>query len=253
MKALYANNAKTTLANGIGASDLTLVLTDATLFPSPLPANNEYFLCTLELDGVVEIVEVRQKTGNSLTIAADGRGKEGTTARAYPAGSRVECRTTRDTLVRLSKTFLPLADVESLLAPSAMYQDGYICNTYDPYGNPVAVMKRDEDSWRSLNYTLIQAGTVDTGTTTTSVTATSITATVPDAGKYLIQFTSGTYTGQIRPITAVTTTTASWTTALAGVPSNGDTFEIWKSNASMLMEASQVSDDALVNAIVFGE
>lgn len=247
MKQLYANNAKTTLSNAISPSDMTLVVVDGSKFPSP--AANEFFLVTLELDSQVEIVTITARSGNVLTVGL--RGQEGTTASSFAAGSRVECRVTRDTLGRLSKAFIPLSGVEALVAPAASYNDGYICATYDPAGNPVVAVAKDLYTWRYLNYTSMQTATVSTATTT-GITTTGLTLSGLTSGKYLIQFTSGTYSGYVRLLTSLTGTSAGWTQVLPGAPSAGDTFEILKANSSIILEALNIGDDAVIMPLILG-
>lgn len=247
MKQLYANNAKTTLTNAISASDTTIIVVDGSKFPAP--AANEFFLITLELDTQVEIVTITARSGNILTVGL--RGQEGTPANSFAAGSRVECRVTRDTLGRLSKAFLPLSGVEALVAPKDSYNDGYICSTYDPAGNPVVTVARDLYTWRYLNYTSMQTAVVATGTTT-SITTTGISQSILTSGKYLIQFTSGALTGYVRLLTSLSSTAAGWTQVLPSAPQAGDTFEIVKANSSIILEALNIGDDAVIMPLILG-
>jgi hypothetical protein len=100
---LYANNARTTLASGINASDLTMTVAtgDGALFPSP--AAGEYFLVTLEVGSSHEIVKITSRTGDVFTVDAAGRGQESTTAAIWGGGTVVAARVTKDTLGRFCK------------------------------------------------------------------------------------------------------------------------------------------------------
>lgn len=88
------NFAKTTLALGCTASDLTLNVADASVFPSITGA--EYFFLVLENASLArEIVKCTGKAANTLAVV---RAQEGTTARAWNQGDRVALRLTAGTL-----------------------------------------------------------------------------------------------------------------------------------------------------------
>ena len=80
VKALFENNAVTTIAGG-GITDVgtTLVVTDGSVFPS-ISGSNYFMLTMVNASGEREIVKCTDRSGNSLTIV---RSQEGTTARAY--------------------------------------------------------------------------------------------------------------------------------------------------------------------------
>lgn len=99
---IYANNASTTLTSSIIATDLTIIVADGSAFPSP--AIGQYFLITIELGSLREIVKVSGRSGNTLTVASTGdRGQEGTSAAPWAPGSVVEGRTTRDSFARFAR------------------------------------------------------------------------------------------------------------------------------------------------------
>jgi parallel beta-helix repeat protein len=107
MPILFANNASSTLASGIGAEDETLSLAagDGALFPSP--GTGEYFLLALvDEANQVEIVKATARSGDDLTVV---RGQEGTTPAAYGAGDRVELRLTKETM----QSFLQNGELEA--------------------------------------------------------------------------------------------------------------------------------------------
>jgi len=91
MSVLFTNDALSTINGAISDSATTIVLTtDANLFPSP--TGDEYAYLTLfDFDGSKEIVKLTARSGTSCTVA---RGQEGTTAVAWPDGSRIELRAT---------------------------------------------------------------------------------------------------------------------------------------------------------------
>ena len=87
-----ANNATSTTATAINASDIGVVLATGggTVFPAL--AAGEYFYITFESSGgTYEIAKATARVGDSLTIV---RAQEGTTAQSFAAGSRVELRIT---------------------------------------------------------------------------------------------------------------------------------------------------------------
>lgn len=86
-KQLFTNNAKTVLAHPVGPDDTVLILLDASLFPSPDPALDQYFLVTL-FNGIrYELVKVEERLGNQLINCT--RGFEGTIASRYATGTIV--------------------------------------------------------------------------------------------------------------------------------------------------------------------
>jgi len=87
------NNAYSTLASPMGASETQLTLTDGSNFPQPP------FLITITDGNDHEILEVNSRSGNSLGGLI--RGVEGTSSRAWPAGSSVENRWTAGTYHKL--------------------------------------------------------------------------------------------------------------------------------------------------------
>lgn len=91
MVRLYSDNAKSTLLASVLASDAALTLVDGSSFPSP--GAGDYFVVTItdQPELVRERVRVLSRAGGVLTVV---RGQEGTTARDWPAGSKVELRLT---------------------------------------------------------------------------------------------------------------------------------------------------------------
>lgn len=251
MKQLFANNAKTTLVNTISATDIALPVADSSRFPSPNA--NEYFLVTLEINNQIEIVKVTSKIGNTLYLASVAdRGQEGTSAVSFPSGSRVEVRLTKGTLDLYSKTLVPLTSVNQLVAPKDAYNTGYVCSTYDAYGNPALAVFKDDFTWRFINYTIVHSGNSTTSNTTTSLNITGSPLSGSPLGKYLVQITSGIYSGSVREVNSFTGTSLSWTSPLGGAPANGTSFEILQSNASILIEAKSLGDEAVIMALILG-
>lgn len=99
----FSNNARSTLTSTITdvATSLTIQAGAADLFPaanvgsSSVPSANNWFKATLQdVNGNVEIVYVRTRTAGSPVFSNVMRGQEGTTARAFIAGSIVGLRVT---------------------------------------------------------------------------------------------------------------------------------------------------------------
>lgn len=96
MGILFKNNAESTLDTAISAADLGLVVAsgDGALFPT---LSGDYFYMTLEnTDGTYEVVKVTARSSDSMTIV---RAQEGTSARTFTAGARVELRITNQGLL----------------------------------------------------------------------------------------------------------------------------------------------------------
>jgi hypothetical protein len=92
MPAKFTNNGASTLAIGISATatSITVQADSGALFPT-LSAG-DYFYATLA--NVANELEIVRVTGRSVDTLIVQRGQEGTTARAYSAGARIEARIT---------------------------------------------------------------------------------------------------------------------------------------------------------------
>jgi len=75
-----SNNSESVLASAVGVSDLTITVTEDNFPPTP-------FYITLGSNTSNEIVEVTLKNGNIFTI---GRAKDGTTAKEFIIGDKVQ-------------------------------------------------------------------------------------------------------------------------------------------------------------------
>jgi len=93
MPALFENNAFSLLTASIASGDLALTVTggDGALFPAP--TGSDYFYATLiDTSNNLEIIKCTARTTDTLTIV---RAQEGTTARAFAIGDRIELRITK--------------------------------------------------------------------------------------------------------------------------------------------------------------
>lgn len=95
----YSNNAVATLAAGITntATSISVASTQGSLFPT-LGAGDYFYATLIDSSNNLEIVKVTARAGDTLTVS---RGQEGTTARAYAAGDKLELRPTAQSLLDL--------------------------------------------------------------------------------------------------------------------------------------------------------
>lgn len=95
MSQLFANNASGTLSAQAEIIDTSLALqtNEGQLFP--VPTGGDFFRATIEdTSGNIEIVTCTDNSNDVLTVT---RAAESTTAKVFPAGSKVECRPTAGT------------------------------------------------------------------------------------------------------------------------------------------------------------
>jgi len=256
---LFANNAKTTLSLPIMGTDTSITLVDASKFPSP--TTGQYFLATLDTGTTVEIVECSLKTGNVLTVI---RGRENTLTSSFPSGTSVEVRVTSDTLASFAKTdtrMSELSSVELLTKPSDSNGTSYVCASLDESGNPTVALKNTTDTWRFSNYPKrVFTGTIAASPPATlasaSCTLTPSGVSTVITGKYLVQFTSGSLAGNVRPLFSNTDSSFTWVTDLPSLPVAGEQFEVYQSTTSVItgLEAAlSASSDAIIYSILLGE
>lgn len=110
MTQLFANNASAALASAVTASATTLTLTTGKGASFPNPVAPDFFMLTLATVGADgnenawEIVKVTARTGDQCTVQ---RAQEGTTAAAWPAGTRAELRITAALIGNLAQLESP--------------------------------------------------------------------------------------------------------------------------------------------------
>lgn len=240
MQQLFANNAVTTLSAAITSTATTIPVVSTAGFPTP--GANQYFLVTFQSGSSVEVAQVIGVTANSLTISATGRGWEGTTAAGFPSGAACEGRVTAGTLSSFDKYFYPGTTIDALVAPQNSYENGYNClNSLDPEGSTIAVLQNTATTWGILNYTILgqdSAAVIDTTTTITTSAVSSLPAS-PLTNQYLIQITSGAYSGYIRSVTNVTGTTITLDSALPSVPGGTISLNVYRSVQDLLKTFAQ--------------
>jgi hypothetical protein len=88
----FANNASAPLASAISSSSTAIILTAGRGAAFPTLGADDYFYATLiNPSNQLEIVKCTARTGDTLTVV---RGQDGTAARAYSAGDKLELRIT---------------------------------------------------------------------------------------------------------------------------------------------------------------
>ena len=153
MAQLFANNA-TTVTVGTTASGATSIsVANGAAFPSP--AGGDYFIATLiglDVNGNEsswEIVKCTARIGNTLTVA---RAQEGTSAAAWPSGSRIELRVTAGALDSFANAELTMLMQKNRIDANWTIPNGINAVTIGPFEvNPdVIVTGLGNSTWRGL-------------------------------------------------------------------------------------------------------
>lgn len=159
MAILFKNNAASTLTYKMTDAQEVMYVADASVFPVITPDSGDVFRLTLVGDDTLEIVEAFEvynpegRQGFKIR-----RAQEGTTAQAWPAGTRVEMRITAGAL---QSFFSTIATTEKLgVSKLSTYQQAIegIDNTTN------MTPRRTVDAIHQFNTTLVETPVV-TGTT----------------------------------------------------------------------------------------
>ena len=134
MTEIWKNNAKSTVAVALESDGLSLVLASGTTFPSPDADVGEFAYVTLE-SADASAREIVKLTARSGAVCVIERAQQGTIARAWPIGSKVEGRLTAGTLETLRDHPLRVkgAWVREMFSVD---EDGNIAETADLWDNP---------------------------------------------------------------------------------------------------------------------
>lgn len=256
---LYVNNARTSLSGSILSTDTTINVTDGSAFPTP--SSGQYFLVTLEASGILEVVKVQGRTGNSFTSCVRGYEASGGVgvATGFPGGTRIENRPTAGTFTGLATGVeLPtnIVSIDLLTSPITSDTNVYICSTVDESGNPIVAFRKEDYVWRfSTHPTVFISGVVDSVTTTVLTSSSLVGLTVPPAaGQYILQFTTGDAAGTVRIITLTAIGSVTWSTVLGTLPTAGDSYEIYKSLSSSITSLENFdSDDGMIYSIILSD
>lgn len=115
MSVKISNNATSTLSANISNSDTAIALPtgDGAKFPSL--SGSDWFPATIvDASGNIEIVKVTARASDTLTVS---RGQEGTTARAFVAGCRIDLRLTAAAIAEIQTNIADLQTLAATLAP----------------------------------------------------------------------------------------------------------------------------------------
>jgi phage-related tail fiber protein len=115
-----ANNAFATLASGItsSATSITVASGQGARFPT-LGAGDYFYATLINTSNQLEIVKCTARSADVLTVE---RAQEGTTARAYDVGDRIEIRITAATFEDATATPTSVTDGIIAAAPSGAVQ-----------------------------------------------------------------------------------------------------------------------------------
>lgn len=249
---LYGNNAKSTLLLAIGPTDTVFSVASGQGNKFPVIASsNQFFLITLESAGLIEVCRVSSKIGDSFTVT---RGHESTVPNSFPIGTQIQMRVTQGTLSRMARLTDRLGDldtVDNLPAVSTATGNSFLCVSSDDGGNPIIATK-GVDRWRFPTHSVVAVATASTGSTTTSITAPSFNALPVATGRYILNFLDGPFAGQSRLVTSIVGTTLNWGLATSSPTPSVSQVEVLVSNAYQISLLSALSDDSLINALIFG-
>lgn len=226
MAILFKNNAASTLTYKMTAVQEVLYVADASVFPVITPNSGDTFKVTLVGDDVLEIVEAFEaynpegRQGFKIR-----RAQEGTTAQAWPVGTRVEMRITAGAL---QSFFSTIATTEELgVSKLSTYQQAIegIDNTTN------MTPRRTVDAIHQFNTTIVETPVVTGTTSVRSGTTYPYTFTASVMGGFedpiVAFYYVGNQTGEeafIRvPVTTPTTTNA---TATGDVSFTGDVGDV---------------------------
>jgi hypothetical protein len=131
----FANNAYSTLAGSINSSvtSISVAASTGSRFPSAsVGAGTFFFLTIINTANQYEIVKVTNRSGDTLTVS---RGQDGTTARAFTTGDRLELRPTAAALGSLPNRKLAVDDYDdSSVTPAKLAAVGISAGTYGGNG-----------------------------------------------------------------------------------------------------------------------
>ena len=132
MTQIFKNNAYASLASELSAAGTLAHLATGQGARFPSPTGGDFFLATLILldgngaESAWEIVQCTARATDSLTIE---RAQEGTTARVWPVGSRIEVRTTAGTMESFTNAAKATANIRLTTAPHLATVLQSLCDT----------------------------------------------------------------------------------------------------------------------------
>lgn len=153
MARLFANNAATTTVGATSSGATAISVANGAAFPSP--SGGDYFIATLiglDVNGNEnswEIVKCTARSGNALTVV---RAQEGTSAAAWPAGSRIELRVTAGALESFANAELTMLMQKNRIDSNWTIPSGYNALTIGPFevSPDVTVTGNGNSTWRGI-------------------------------------------------------------------------------------------------------
>lgn len=158
---------------------------------------------------------------------------------------------------------LQVGGISLLVPPILSDSNAYFTGDYDDGGSMIYAFRSANYQWSYPSHSNIkvagQVTSVDTGSDALvaagkKIVSTNIGTGLSDlvTGEYIIEFITGSLKGYSRMVSAQGANNCSWQAPLGAIPQVGDQFLIYQSNYSVLKGIGNISDDALINAIVLG-
>lgn len=197
---LFANNASTSLSQGIDEEETTFSLLNGSVFPDI--SSEESILLTLS-DGLnLEIILVTEKVGDTVLDCI--RGYEGTTASAFEADTLVENRLTANSVGNMARKIDRLWEIPDLsnLPMTPTVSNSILIRNTRNIGAPLLALRGDGNTLWS--FPAFKEATFEGEVLFGSPTSARIDFTVPsvEPGKYIVQIKTGNNAGHTRFITA---------------------------------------------------
>ena len=134
MPVILKNNASSTLATAISASDTGIVVANGSQFPS-LGAGDYFYATLVSSGGTTEIIKVTARASNSMTVV---RAQDGSSAASFASGALVEMRVNAASVTDLvdehdqaaeisiadAGNYYTSTNVEGALQEAAVYNQG---------------------------------------------------------------------------------------------------------------------------------
>lgn len=130
MAVKVSNNATTKLAGSIAIDSTTVAVEDASAFPA-LSAGEWFPATIVDSSKNMEIVKVTARSGATFTIE---RAQEGTVARAFTAGARIDLRVTSAALAAMVETAVDTATSDLTTALNDRYTKSDVDTLLEPLG-----------------------------------------------------------------------------------------------------------------------
>jgi hypothetical protein len=148
------NNAYSTLLVGINstATSVSLAVGEGARFPAASVASGNYFYATiLDTSNNLEVVKVTDRTNDTLTVV---RGQDGSTARAFSLGDRVELRVTAALLGDLPIRELDTDDIaDNSITPVKLAASGVSAGNFGAIGRALTLTVNSKGQLTAVSQT----------------------------------------------------------------------------------------------------